>query len=120
MNLPPAMAVWLRSEGHDAVHARELNLEAAPDSDVFAVAAADSRFIVTFDLDFADLAVSAGGSGTGVILLRLRSPRQAHLRERLRSALALAEKALQSGAIVLVEDTRTRVRALGSEADPTG
>jgi hypothetical protein len=54
-----------------------------------------------------------------VILLRLRSPRQVHLRERLRSALALAENALQSGAIILVEDSRARVRTLRSEADPT-
>jgi predicted nuclease of predicted toxin-antitoxin system len=36
MNLPPALAEWLRSEGHDAVHIREIGLAHLPDREVFA------------------------------------------------------------------------------------
>jgi predicted nuclease of predicted toxin-antitoxin system len=31
MNLSPAMADWLRREGHDAVHARDIGLNTLPD-----------------------------------------------------------------------------------------
>jgi predicted nuclease of predicted toxin-antitoxin system len=109
MNLPPEMASWLRSEGHDAVHLRELHLFAAPDRDVFAHAAMDDRIVVTFDLDFGDLAGAAGSASPGVALLRLKSPRKAHLRERLRAALAFRGTTLALGTIVLVEDARIRV-----------
>jgi predicted nuclease of predicted toxin-antitoxin system len=87
---------------------------------VFARAAADERVVVTFDLDFGDLAAAGAGTGPGVVLLRLRSARQAHLRERVRAALALAEKALESGGVVLVEDARIRVRTLRTETDLSG
>jgi hypothetical protein len=50
----------------------------------------------------------------------LRSARQAHLRNRVRIALSLTEKTLESGAIVLVEDSRIRVRTLRSDADTIG
>ena len=120
MNLPPAMASWLRSEGHDAVHLRELGLSTLPDRDVFTKAAADGRVVVTFDLDFGDIASAAIGTGSGVVLLRLRSPRQAHLRERVRIALTLTETALEAGAIVLVEDARVRVRTLRSDTNTIG
>ncbi|MBV9587228.1 MAG: DUF5615 family PIN-like protein [Alphaproteobacteria bacterium] len=96
MNLPPAMATWLRGEGHDAVHARDLQLAKLPDVEVFARATADRRVVITFDLDFADLAAAAAGTGPGVVLLRLRSARQTHLRDRLRFALASTE-ALNAG-----------------------
>lgn len=75
MNLPPAMALWLESLGHDAIHVRDLNIGAVPDREVFARAAVDGRIVITFDLDFGDLAGAAAGSGPGVVLLRLRSPR---------------------------------------------
>jgi predicted nuclease of predicted toxin-antitoxin system len=120
MNLPPAMASRLRSEGHDAVHLRDLQMNTLPDRDVFARAAADDRVVITFDLDFGDLAGAVAGAGPGVVLLRLRSPRQAHLRERVRVALALTENALASGAVVLVEDARIRVRTLRSATDIPG
>src|SRR5437762_13219730 len=55
MNLPPSVANWLRSEGHDALHVRDLGLSGAPDREVFARAAADGRIVVTFDLDFGEI-----------------------------------------------------------------
>jgi len=111
MNLSPAMADWLRGIGHNAVHARELGSGDRPDREIFAHARAEGRVLITFDLDFGDIvAASASAVGPGVLLLRLRSPRQAHMRERVLAALAAASEALDAGAIVLVEDARLRVR----------
>jgi predicted nuclease of predicted toxin-antitoxin system len=112
MNLPPAMTGWLRSEGHDVVHVRDIGLADLPDRDVFARAAADERIVVTFDLDFAEIVALRGAAGPGVALLRLRLARQNRLRERLRVAIAEAAEALQAGAIVVVEDTRIRIRRM--------
>ena len=112
MNLPPAMADWLRSGGHDAVHVREIGLAHLPDREVFARAAEDGRIVVTFDLDFGEIVGLAGATGSGVVLLGLRLARQHHLRERLQAAISRAAEALQAGATVVVEDTRIRIRRM--------
>jgi predicted nuclease of predicted toxin-antitoxin system len=108
MNMSPKVAERLRTEGHDAVHLRELGLGRSPDRDVFAHATTDRRIVVTFDLDFGEIV--GLGAGTGVILLRLRSVRTAHVQQRVSVALTLAAEALHAGAVVLVEDARIRVR----------
>jgi len=82
MNLPPTMADWLRSAGHDAVHVRELGLSDAPDREIFERAAANSRIVVTFDLDFGEIAGLARGAAVGAVLLRLRLPSRQHLQQR--------------------------------------
>ena len=109
------MAVWLRSEGHDAIHLRDLRLASLPDREVFARAAEDGRIVVTFDLDFGEIVGLIGAKGPGVVLLRLRLARQHHLRGRLRIAIAEAAEALLAGAIVVVEDTRIRIRRMPPE-----
>jgi predicted nuclease of predicted toxin-antitoxin system len=112
MNRPPAMTEWLRAEGHDAVHVREIGLAGLPDHSVFGRAAEDGRIVVTFDLDFGEIVAARAASGAGVTLLRLRSARQNRLHERLRVTIAEAAEALQAGAIVVVEDARIRIRRM--------
>ncbi len=118
MNLPPAIAEWLRGEGHDAVHARELGGRDLSDREIFTRAAEADRTVVTFDLDFGEIVGLASEMASGVVLLRLRSARQAHLRARLRVALSQAGDALGAGAIVLVEDARIRIRRIQVGRDP--
>src|SRR5205823_4853434 len=104
MVLPPSVANWLRSEGHDALHVRDLGLSGAPDSEIFARAAADGRIVVTFDLDFGEVAGLLRDAGAGAILLRLRLTTR-----RLRAVLSTAAAALEAGAIVVAEDARIRI-----------
>jgi predicted nuclease of predicted toxin-antitoxin system len=115
MNLSPGMADWLRREGHDAVHARDIGLGTLPDRDLFVRAVTEDRILITFDLDFGDIVGAADGAGPGVLLLRLRSPRQTHMRQRVQTAIALIADALLTGAVVLVEDARIRVRSMRGE-----
>jgi predicted nuclease of predicted toxin-antitoxin system len=88
MNLATEVAVRLRAQGHDAVHLRELGLQELRDEAVLAKAVAERRVVVTFDLDFADIAAAAGETRAAVILLRLRSAQTARLVDRLRNVLA--------------------------------
>jgi predicted nuclease of predicted toxin-antitoxin system len=115
MNLPPAMADWLRAGGHDAVHVRDLGLADLPDRDVFARAVQDQRIIVTFDLDFGEIVGLPRAEGAGVVILRLRLAGQSYLRQRLAVAIAEATAALEAGAIVLVEDARVRIRRMPAQ-----
>jgi predicted nuclease of predicted toxin-antitoxin system len=112
MNLPPALAEWLQSKGHDAVHIREIGLGHLPDREVFARAAEEGRIVVTFDLDFGEIAGLARATGATVLLLRLRLAHQDYLRQRLQAAIVEAAEALEAGATVVVEDARIRIRRM--------
>ena len=100
------------AEGHDASTFAKSVSPIWPITAFFARAAEDRRIVVTFDLDFGEIVALRGVAGAGVALLRLRLVRQSRLRERLRVAIAEASGALQAGAIVVVEDTRIRIRRM--------
>ena len=117
MNLPPALAEWLRGEGHDAVHVVEAGLGDLPDRAIFEHAAIDRRVIVRFDLDFSELAAPELRHA-GVILFRLRTARRDYLQERLRVVIAQAGPAIDTGAIALVEDSRIRIRRPTDQGRP--
>ena len=72
MPLSPEIAGWLRSLGHDAVHANELSLNRAADSVILTVAIAEKRVITTADLDFPRLFSQINAAGPGLILLERR------------------------------------------------
>ena len=111
MNMPRGIAAQLQTRGHDAVHLGERGLGRLPDDAIFALARAENRIVVTFDLDFGEIAGMARHGGPGVVLLRLRSIRAAHIMARLDVALMRAGAALEIGAVVLLEDARIRIRA---------
>jgi predicted nuclease of predicted toxin-antitoxin system len=67
MALSPELAVWLRSQGHDAAHASELSLNCAPDHEILFD---EGRIVISADLDFPRLLASLGVAGPGLILLR--------------------------------------------------
>ena len=112
MNLAIEVAVWLRAQGHDAVHLRELGLQELGDQAVLAKAIAEKRVVLTFDLDFADIATAAGEARIAVILFRLRSAQATRVIDRLREVLTSAPRALEKGAVVIVEEARVRIRRL--------
>ncbi len=117
MNLPPAIADRLRAEGHDAIHALDAGFGNFSDRDLFERAAKDGRIVVTFDLDFGEIGGAADRSASGVVLLRLRLARQSSLWDRLRVAIAEAGDAMETGAFVVVEDARIRIRRMPPKAD---
>jgi predicted nuclease of predicted toxin-antitoxin system len=103
---------WLRSEGHDAVHLREQSLETSADPEVFAKALAEDRVILTFDLDFNEIAALSKGAPAKVIVFRLRNTRATNVIGRLSAVLGDSQAELDRGAVVSVEEGRHRVRLL--------
>lgn len=112
MGVDVRVVEWLRSQGHDAVHLREEGLHRAPDAQIFAKALGEDRIVLTFDLDFGDLAALTRESAGRVILFRLDNARTPQVIDRLATVLASSSDALERGAIVIVEETRHRIRHL--------
>jgi predicted nuclease of predicted toxin-antitoxin system len=68
-NLPPALAIWLAEQGHDAIHTIDVGLGSAADSKIWKFAGADAC-IVTKDEDFVLLKVS-DSKGPRVVWVRI-------------------------------------------------
>lgn len=103
---------WLRGQGHDTVHLREQGLQRLPNGEIFRKAVAENRCVLTFDLDFSEIAALTSGSTGSVILLRLGDPGFRHVVKRLSAVLAQSAAAIEKGAVISVEETRHRIRYL--------
>jgi predicted nuclease of predicted toxin-antitoxin system len=101
---------WLNSHGHEATHLRDQGLQRLPNGAIFDKGIAESRVIVTFDLDFGEIVALSKGRKTGVVLFRLRNTRVSFVIQRLSEVIAECSDALARGAVVIVEETRHRVR----------
>ncbi len=102
----------LRAEGHDAVHLREENLHRLPDSAILAKARDENRTIITFDLDFGDLLAAAGIRLPSVVIFRLHNQTPLSVTRKLLEILPLVRTKLETGAVIIVEESRFRVREL--------
>ena len=115
MGVSRRVAERLRSQGHDVVHLRDLGLQRTPDGEIFRLATAERRIVLTFDLDFGEIAARCVGPWASVILFRLADASSGHVSERLEATLARTGAALDAGAVVVVEEGRCRVRPLPIE-----
>ena len=112
MGVDVRVVEWLRQQAHNAKHLRDEGLERSPDSEIFAKAVNENRVVLTFDLDFGEIAALTKGRKASVILFRLHNTRTPHVIERLAAVLGDSAEALETGAVVVVEESRHRVRFL--------
>ena len=87
MALSPDLAIWLRSQGHDAVHASDLALNRAADTQILSTALDGKRVVISADLDFPRLLALAGAAGPGLVLLRSGNYSEAESLECVRRVL---------------------------------
>lgn len=109
----PLVAEALRQAGHEALHLRDLGLQAAEDSEILDRAAVEDRVIVSADTDFGALLALRQQHKPSVILFRGDSTHN----PRRQSSLLLAnlpalEADLMAGCIAVFEATRIRIRLL--------
>ena len=112
-NLSPLLAEGLKAAGHDAVHLRDLGMQAAPDAAVLQRARVDERVLVSADTDFGGLLSRSRATGPSVLLIR----RLAGRRAAEQSAIILANldqiaEDLTAGAVVVIGEDWIRIRRL--------
>ena len=95
-NLPPGLAGWLASLGHDAQHARDLGLDDAPDHVIWQRALETDAVIVTKDEDFA-LLRTVSAEGPAVVWIRIGNALRRVLFDRLTSIWPDVVAKLQQG-----------------------
>ena len=111
--LSPHLAVGLRAAGHDVVHLRDIGLASASDAEVFQIALADSRVIVSEDTDFGTLLALRNAVKPSVLLFRgIQDRSAANLLSLLQTNIAAVTGDLDAGAVVVIENTRIRIRRL--------
>lgn len=111
--LSPALAERLRSAGHDVVHVRDYDMQAAADEEIFVRAQEEERIVVSADTDFGTLLATRRERSPSVILFRHGTQRRPeHQAEILLSNLAVIEPDLAAGSVVVIEPSRLRVRSL--------
>jgi predicted nuclease of predicted toxin-antitoxin system len=112
-NLSPLLADALKAAGHDAVHLRDLWMQAATDHIVLEHARADERILVSADTDFGGLLARSGASTPSVILIRrLAGRRAAEQAAIILANLDQVAEDLTAGAIVVLHEDSLRVRRL--------
>ena len=98
--LPPALARFLQSEGHDAEHVRELGLKEADDKIIWNRAISNGQVVVSKDEDFWYLAMSPGSTGR-LVWVRIGNCRKNALLETFRNKLPLIIAALETGSNIV-------------------
>jgi predicted nuclease of predicted toxin-antitoxin system len=112
MLLPPALVDWLKTDGHDAVHASAIGLGRAADTEIMARAVVEFRTVVTADLDYPRLLALTGATGPSLILFRGGNWNEAEVTARISEILAGLSEGDLAQSILVVERNRVRRRRL--------
>jgi len=111
--LSPQIAQGLRGAGYDALHVRNLGKQSAPDNEIFSLAVAENRIIISADTDFGTLVSLKSQTSPSIILFRSGAPRNPQRQlQMLLSNLSSIQDALKQGAVVVFEASRIRIRSL--------
>ena len=102
----------LHESGYEAVRVNEVGMATAKDKEILAYAEKRNLVVITADLDFGDILAYSQNRKPSVIIFRLKNPSPDHVNVLLLEALPRIEESLDMGAIVVIEDSRIRIRAL--------
>jgi len=116
--LSPVLVDGLKKAGHDAVHVLDYGLGTADDEPIFERALLEGRVLVSSDTDFGAILAKREATEPSVILFRRSSQRRPEKQLALLLAnLPQLEPSLNQGCIVVLEETRIRIRILGDETE---
>lgn len=112
MNLSAEWASLLANAGWSAVHWSAVGDPKALDPVIMAWALSNKYIILTHDLDFGTLLAHSHATGPSVVLLRGQRVLPNQSGSLVIAALKQYESELVAGALVVVDEARSRVRIL--------
>jgi predicted nuclease of predicted toxin-antitoxin system len=111
--LSPWLSEKLREAGHDSVHVRDYGMQSADDEPILKRAEQEQRIVVSADTDFGGLLAERMSQFPSFILFRGNLTRVPSKQLQILLAnLSSIESALNSGAIIVFEPFRIRIRNL--------
>jgi predicted nuclease of predicted toxin-antitoxin system len=102
----------LADEGHDAIHASDIRMERASDTEIVERAKREGRTVITADLDYSRLLALAGAIEPSLILFRGGDWSDAAVIARIDQLLASITEADLERSVFVVERNRVRRRRL--------
>ncbi len=109
-NIRMEVAEALREDGHQVIHASDANLARRDDEEILRFATARKLAIVTFDIDFAELAYWARQPHHGVIRLKIEPQIPSHILPILRRFLTAHAQGGLENALVILAENKVRIR----------
>jgi predicted nuclease of predicted toxin-antitoxin system len=112
MNLSPAWVQTLEQHGHTALHWSTVGEGTASDSTLLKWANENGCVVFTNDLDFGAILAATGDSSPSVIQVRAQDVTPERLAGLVVRALAQHESIIEQGALITIDEARSRVRIL--------
>ena len=112
MNLSPDWVPFLHEHSFEAVHWSAVGAHAAQDSEIMQWARDNTRVVFTHDLDFGILLAHTKDSRPSVVQARVQDVAPDALGSVVVAALRTHGEALERGAILTIDATKTRIRIL--------
>lgn len=112
MNLSPQWVPVLEASGWKAVHWSLIGQPNAPDQEIFEYAKSHGYVIFTHDLDFGAILAATNAEYPSVIQVRVQDVTPKHLSALVVSALHQFKKHLDVGALITIDEKKSRARIL--------
>ncbi|MCC6723525.1 MAG: DUF5615 family PIN-like protein [Saprospiraceae bacterium] len=112
VHMPPRLARMLFGLGHECRLATQVTIESAPDIELVSIARQNDETILTHDLYFGTLLSFSGATKPSVVIYRFQEINADIFFSLLVDNWAAIESALETGAIVILEPSSIRIRAL--------
>jgi predicted nuclease of predicted toxin-antitoxin system len=109
-NVRIEVAWALREDGHEVVHASDADLERRDDESILRYANAGGLAIVTFDVDFAELAFWGRQPHHGIIRLRIEPQTPSHVLPILRRFFTTHSQESLKDSLVVLAENKVRIR----------
>lgn len=112
MNISPELCSRLKAAGLEAVHWSSVGAHNARDEIIMGYAREHKQVVVTHDLDFGSVLAITHAAGPSVVQVRTEDVLSDRFILLISAAVKQFDSELRSGALVIVDEDRSRVRVL--------
>jgi predicted nuclease of predicted toxin-antitoxin system len=112
MNLSPQLCGVLKTRGFQCVHWSEVGNPKADDTILMQWALRNEYVVLTHDLDFGAILAATKADAPSVVQIRTQDVLSSDMKTRLLEILLKYEAELSAGALIIVDENKSRVRIL--------